>query len=211
MNKIHKIYLCLTFLIILFSVSNSSAAVRRMLGPNVTLSWASSYLAIESGQVTVQDNSTWTYATAVGWFFDYMTTPYISLRTNWFFYPTSLSGRLNEFKEADGQIMTHEIGVSVLRHFNSSPLNPWFGVGPFLQFATIDDVNSYTIHAIISVGFDYEMTDDVYFCPELMWGIGSRIISRSEDEDVQIDVPTGKDFSSSGIVVFFKLGIGKAF
>jgi len=211
MKKIYKIYLFFTFVIIISSVSNSSAAIRRMLGPNVTISWASSYLAIESGQVTVQSNPSWTNATALGWFFDYLVTPHVSLRTNWFFYPTSLSDGLSTVDDDKGQIMAHEMGLSVLRHFNSSPLNPWFGFGPYLQFATFDNVNSYTIHAILSLGFDYQLSEDVYFCPELMGGIGARLFSQAKGEDVAIDVPTGGDFSSSGIVVFLKIGIGKAF
>ncbi len=211
MKNFYKICIIITFLIIISAVSNSSAALRRMIGPSVIASWASSYLAIESSQVTVQDDPSWTNATALGWFFDYLATPYVSLRTNWLFFPTSTSKDFSNFKEDNGKIMAHEIGVSVLRHFDSYPLNPWFGFGPFVQFSTVDNVNSYTIHAILSFGFDYEIAEDVFFCPELMGGIGARLISQQEGQDVAIDVPTGKDFSSSGIVIFLKFGVGKAF
>jgi hypothetical protein len=211
MKKISGIYLLIAVIILFTSADSSTAAVRRILGPNATMSWASSYLAIQSNSVTVQDNTSWTYATAPGWFFDYLVTPYISLRSNWFFYPSSLNNNYKSFDKTSGQIPLHEVGFSVLRHFNVEPFNPWFGAGPFMQFATIDDINSYIVHAVLSVGFDYEITDYIYFCPEFMVGIGARIISRSEENNVVIDVPTGKGFSSSGIVIFIKLGVGKAF
>lgn len=182
-----------------------------MLGFNVTSSWASSYLAIQSGSITVQNNVSWNYATAPGWFFDYLLTPYIAIRTNWFFYPTSLNHDLRDFKDTNGQIPLHEVGFSVLRHFNLDGINPWFGAGPFLQFATIDDVDSYIIHAVLSVGFDYEVSDDTFFCPELMGGIGAKIISSAKGQNVVIDVPTGSGFSSSGIVIFLKIGVGRSF
>lgn len=206
-----NIYLLIASVIIIFSVSNSSAAIRRMIGPNITLSWQSTYLAIESGNITVQDNAAWENATALGWFFDYLITPYVSLRTNWFFYPTSLGGNYTDLTEENGKITGHEIGVSVLRHFQGFQINPWFGFGPFVGFTTLDNINSYTIHAIFSVGFDYEISENVFFCPELMGGIGARIISESEEKDVSIDVPSGGDFTSSGIVIFLKIGLGKAF
>jgi len=205
------IYLCIIFVIIITASRDSSAGERRMLGPNITMSWASSYLAIESGSVSVQDNASWTYATAPGWFFDYLITPHVSIRTNWFFYPSLLNNDLRDYKETNGKIPLHEAGFSVLRHFSAGSLNPWFGAGPFVQLATLDDVDSYIVHVILSVGFDYEISEDVYFCPELMGGIGSRLIKSGEDKNVVIDVPTGKGFSSSGIVIFFKIGFGKAF
>jgi len=211
MIKKTGIYLYLTVIIFLFSVEYISAADRRMLGPNVTLSWVSNKLTIESGSVTVNNNSSWNYATAPGWFFDYLLTPYISLRSNWFFYPTMFQRNLKYIDEANGRVPLHEIGFSVLRHFNAGVLNPWFGAGPFLQFASIDDINSYVVHAILSVGFDYEISEDLFFCPELMGGIGARIISQNENANMKIDVPTGRDFSSSGIVIFLKLGVGKSF
>jgi hypothetical protein len=211
MKKITGINIFLILIIITAAADNSSAAVRRMLGPNMTVSWASSYLGIESGSVTLQDNASWTNAIAPGWFFDYLVTPYISLRTNWFFYPTSLNGKFGDFQKSNGKIPLHEAGFSILRHFNAGSINPWFGAGPFMQVATLDDVNSYILHIVLSVGFDYEIGEDTYFCPELMGGIGARLIRSSEEQDVVIDVPTGKDFSSSGIVVFLKLGVGKAF
>jgi len=211
MKKKSGIYLFFSIVIVIIAVESSTAAVRRMLGSNVTMSWASSYLAIQSNSVTVNNDTPWTYATAPGWFFDYLVTPYISLRSNWFFYPTSLNNNYRSFNKTRGQIPLHEIGFSVLRHFNVEPLNPWFGAGPFMQFATIDDINSFIIHAVLSTGFDYEISEDVYFCPELMVGVGARIISKSEENNVVIDVPTGKGFSSSGIVVFLKIGVGKAF
>jgi len=211
MRKNTGAYLVLSFIILFTAAGNSYAAVRRMLGPNITMSWASSYLEIQSGSIKVQDDTSWDYATAPGWFFDYLATPYISLRTNWFFYPTSLNSNYKDFQKNNGQIPLHEAGFSVLRHFNLTPLNPWFGAGPFIQFATLDDVNSYIVHAVLSVGFDYEISEDVYFCPELMGGLGARLISRGTDKNVKIDVPTGRGFSSSGLVVFLKFGVGKAF
>ncbi len=211
MVKNNCIYLILAVSLLFAAATNSTAAVRRMLGPNVTMSWASSYLEIQSGSIKVQDDPSWDYATAPGWFFDYLVTPYISMRTNWFFYPTSLNHDLKDFNKTNGQIPLHEAGFSLLRHFNLSTINPWFGAGPFLQFATLNDVNSYIVHAMLSVGFDYEISDDTFFSPELMGGIGARIISKSEDQDVQIDVPTGRGFSSSGFILFLKLGVGRVF
>ncbi len=186
------------------------SAQRRMLGPNITMSWASSYLEIESSSVTVQNQASWTYATAAGWFFDYLLNPYISIRTNWFFYPSTMNNKPDNWSGKMGQIPLHEIGLSVNRHFNLEPLNPWFGAGPFMQFSTIDDPNSYILHAVLSLGCDYELMDNTFFCPELMFGIGARLFSGNADT-VQINVPTGKDFTSSGIVIFFKIGIGKSF
>jgi hypothetical protein len=203
-------YICPAVIITFIAFSDSNAVVRRMIGPNITMSWASSYLAIESGSVTVQNDSSWTYATATGWFFDALLTPYISMRTNWFFYPTPINSKLEDMNKDLGEIPLHEMGFSVLRHFNFGSLNPWFGAGPFLQFATIDDVNSYILHALLSVGFDYEISEDTFLCPQLMSGLGMKLIS-SKQQSVVIDVPTGKDFSTSGIVIFFKIGVGKAF
>lgn len=211
MKKKSGIYLYFTIVIILFSVECISAADRRMLGPNVTLSWVSNKLAIESGSVTVQKSSSWDYATAPGWFFDYLLTPYISLRTNWFFYPTMFQHNPIDIDEANGRVPLHEIGFSVLRHFNAGVLNPWFGAGPFIQFASVDDINSYVVHAVISLGFDYEICEGVFLCPELMGGVGARIISQNENANLKIDVPTGRGFNSSGIVIFFKIGVGQSF
>ena len=211
MKKISGLHLYLTILIFIFISGDSIAGVKRMIGPNITMSWASSYLQIESGSVMIRNDASWNYATALGWFFDYQVTTYISVRSNWFFYPTSLNRNIKNFNDTNGQIPLHEIGFSVLRHFNGGKLNPWFGAGPFLQFATPGDVNSYIIHAVLSTGFNYELSTDTFFCPELMGGVGARLISRGEDQNVQIDVPTGRGFSSSGFVIFFKLGIGKAF
>lgn len=211
MNKNIGICFFITVCLVFSSERDSFAGVRRMLGPNVTMSWASSYLEIQSGSIAVRDDTNWDYATASGWFFDYLMTPYISVRTNWFFYPTALNSNIMDFNKTNGQIPLHEAGFSVLRHFNLKHLNPWFGAGPFLQFATLDDVNTYIVHAVLSVGFDYEITDDVFFCPEFMWGLGARIISKKTGEDVQIDVPTGRGFSSSGFIVFLKLGVGRVF
>ncbi|HOP63807.1 MAG TPA: hypothetical protein PK906_10575 [Spirochaetota bacterium] len=199
-------------ILILGFVSDSSlyAAKRRILGPNLTMSWASSYLAIESGSVQVENDASWTYASATGWFFDYLLNPYISMRTNWFFYPSVINSDVRDIDQRAGEIPLHEVGFSVLRHFNLQPINPWFGAGPFMQFSTIDDPNSYIVHVLLSFGCDYEIMEDVFLCPELMAGIGARLIS-SDEETVQIDVPTGEDFTSSGIVIFFKIGVGKSF
>lgn len=211
MKKKSAISLYFAVIIIMFYADYVSAADRRILGPNFTSSWASDKLAIESGSVTVKNSSSWDYATAPGWFVDYLLTPYISLRTNWFFYPTMFQHSPADIGKANGRVPLHEIGFSVLRHFDAGELNPWFGAGPFLQFASIDDINSYVVHAIISVGFDYEITEDIFFCPELMFGVGARIISQSANDNLQIDVPTGRGFSSSGIVIFLKIGFGKSF
>ena len=200
----------LLFTAILTLENNLYAAKRRMLGPNFTMSWASSYLAIDSSSVKVENDASWTYASAAGWFFDYLLNPYISIRSNWFFYPAIMNSSPDDMMDSAGEIPLHEIGFSVLRHFNLKPINPWFGAGPFMQFSTLNDVNSYIIHAMLSMGFDYEITEDTFFCPEFMWGIGARILS-SDEETVQVNIPTGKDFTSSGIVIFFKLGVGRTF
>ena len=210
MKKKYGIYLFFAIALIFTAAGSASAAQRRMLGPNVTMSWASTKLAIQSGSVTVQSNSSWDYATAPGWFFDYLLTPYISLRTNWFFYPTPVNSKIGDFNKNPGEIPLHEIGFSVCRHFNAGSLNPWFGAGPYVQFATIDDVTSYIVHILVSVGFDYEIAQDVYLCPQLLSGLGMKVV-KTEEDSVVVDVPTGKDFSTSGIVIFFKLGVGKAF
>jgi len=204
-----SILLLLSF--ILFAAENSlHAAKRRMLGPSFTMSWASSYLAIDSASVQVENETSWTYASAAGWFFDYLINPYISFRTEWFFYPSVINCNPSDIKDKTGEIPLHEIGFSILRHFNLQPINPWFGVGPFMQFSTINDVNSYILHAVLSAGFDYEIDEETFICPELMWGIGARLLS-SDEETVQVNIPSGKDFTSSGIVIFFKLGVGRSF
>ena len=79
-----------------------------------------------------------------------------------------------------------------------------------MQFSTINDANSYIVHAVLSTGFDYEVDEDTFFCPEIMWGIGARLLSSDEDT-VQVNIPSGKDFTSSGIVIFFKLGVARSF
>jgi len=202
-------YIYLILLLFLIP-ADTDAMIRRILGPNITMSWASSYLSIQSGNVTVQENASWTYATATGWFFDALLTPYISLRTNWFFYPTPVNSELKDMNKNPGEIPLHEIGFSVCRHFNAGPFNPWFGAGPYLQLATIDDFTSYVVHILLSVGFDYEIMDDVYLCPQLLSGLGFKPV-KTEEDSVVVDVPTGKNFSTSGIVIFFKIGVGKAF
>jgi hypothetical protein len=204
-----SILLLLSF-IVMAAENDLLAGKRRMLGPNFTMSWASSYLAIDSASVKVENDASWTYASATGWFFDYLLNPYISIRSNWFFYPAVINSSPDDMKYRAGEIPLHEIGFSVLRHFNLQPINPWFGAGPFMQFSTINDVNSYIIHAVISVGFDYEIAEETFICPELMCGIGARLLS-SDEETVQVNIPTGKDFTSSGIVIFFKLGVGRTF
>ena len=60
------------------------------------------------------------------------------------------------------------------------------------------------------MGLDYEVDEDVFFCPELQFGIGAKIIN-SDEESVVVDLPTGSDFSTSGIIVLFKLGVAKSF
>ena len=63
---------------------------------------------------------------------------------------------------------------------------------------------------MLSAGFDYEFLEDIYFCPEIVFGIGAGFFKTGEGS-VQVDVPTGPDFSTSGIVIFFKLGVAKSF
>jgi len=181
-----------------------------MLGPNFTSSWASSYLTVNSSSVTVQKDATWTYATASGWFFDYMLNPYISMRTQWFFYPDAINSDMSRFGDDIGKINIHEIGFSVLRHFGKGYVSPWFGAGPYIQFATIDTFNSYIFHILLSLGVDYEFSEDLFFCPEVMCGLGAGLF-KNDESNVVIDVPTGNDFSTSGIVIFLKLGVAKAF
>lgn len=199
-----------SFILVLFTVGPLGAAQRRMLGPELNMSWVSSYLTINSGSVTIRKNATWSYANACGWFMDYLLNPYVSIRTHWFFYPDIINSSPAEIFENAGVITLHEIGFSLIRHFGKGYVTPWFGAGPYLQFETIDDINSYVIHAMLSLGFDYEIMDDTYFCPELMFGIGAGFF-KSDEGSVQVDVPTGTDFSTSGIVIFFKIGVAKAF
>ena len=199
-----------SFLLVLLGVSPLGAAQRRMLGPELNMSWVSSYLTINSGSVTIRNNATWSYANACGWFLDYMLNPYVSVRTHWFFYPDMFNSRADEFFDKVGVITLHEIGFSLIRRFGKGVVSPWFGAGPYLQFDTVDNINSYIIHAMLSVGFDYEIMEDVYFCPELMFGIGAGFF-KTDEGSVQVDVPTGADFSTSGIVIFLKIGAAKAF
>jgi hypothetical protein len=186
------------------------AGQRLMIGPNITMSWASSYLTINTDAITVQNDASWTYATAAGWFVDYQLNPYVSIRSEWFIYPVIMN--CNPFRSLNsiGQIQMSEFGFSVLRHFGKGYVSPWFGAGPYLQYAALDTINSYIIHIILSLGFDYEISDDIFFCPELMFGLGASLI-KSENKTVQFDVPSGSDFSTSGIVIFIKLGIARAF
>ncbi len=197
-------------LLVLLGGTGLYAGQRRLLGPNMTMSWASSYLTINSGSVTVQNDTTWTYATAGGWFFDYMINPYVSFRTQWFFYPEMINSKPEDMFDDTGRINLHEMGFSLLRHFGKGYVTPWFGAGPYLQFATIDSINSYILHVLLSVGFDYECFDDIYLCPELLCGIGAGLF-KSDEKNVVIDVPTGTDFSTSGIIIFFKFGVAKSF
>lgn len=183
---------------------------RRMVGGGPILSWASSYITLEAGSATVQEDASWTYATAMGLFFDYMVNPYISYRAHWFIYPAVINSGLDAEKREYGVIELHAVGFSLLRHFNLKYINPWFGAGPYLQFSTVNDVNSYIVHLMLSTGFDYEIYPDTYLCPEFKFGIGTRIISSNEDS-VVIDVPGTSDFSTSGIILFAKIGIAKAF
>ena len=186
------------------------AAQRRMIGPEYNMSWVSSYITINSGSVTIQNNATWSYANACGWFFDYLLNPYVSVRTHWLVYPDMINSRPEYMFEHPGVISLHELGLSLIRHFGKGYFSPWFGAGPYIQFDTIDNINSYVFHAMLSAGFDYETIEDVYFCPEIMFGIGAGFFKEGNGS-VQVDVPTGPDFSTSGIVIFFKLGVAKAF
>jgi len=204
-----KTALFLIVIIILLHV-DLSASKRRMVGGGPILSWASSYVTLEAGSVTVQDSATWTYATAMGMFFDYMVNPYISYRTDWFVYPAVINSEIGKGEKQYGVIEHHAVGFSLLRHFNFKHVNPWFGAGPYLQFSTVNDVDSYIIHLMLSTGFDYEIYPDTYLCPEFKFGIGTRIISSNEDS-VVIDVPGTNDFSTSGIIIFLKIGIARVF
>lgn len=204
-------YFFYSLLIIIFVSTGSSAAIRRMMGPSVALTWSSSYLEIDSGSVSVQEDPSWSYSTGVGWFIDYLITPYVSIRTNLLMCPGILNKRPGEFNDAKGQMRHNELGFLLLRHLNGGEFSPWFGAGPSLQVSTFDDVNSYILFLYLSVGLDYEISEDVYFCPEMAIGIGSGIVSSDENSNVVIDVPSGKSFSSSGIVTYIKLGVGKAF
>ncbi|MCL2154515.1 MAG: hypothetical protein FWH53_02500 [Leptospirales bacterium] len=190
---------------------DSEAAVRIMMGPNVTMSWASSYLIIDSNSVTVSDKSSWHYATALGLFLDYMTTPYISYRINWICFPSVINKSYDNFNSTKSEINLHDVGFSLLRHLNIDDINLWFGAGLYWQFSTFNNINSYILYSVLSLGFDYEISEDIYLCPEFITGIGMRFIEKSDNEDVVIDVPTGKNFSSNGFVMFFKLGVAKAF
>ncbi len=203
-----KYFFLLLFVVLLHG--DLQANNRRILGIGPVLSWASSYLTIEAGSVTVQDSATWTYATAMGIFFDYMINPYISYRTEWFIYPAAINHNINESKKEFSAIELHAIGFSLLRHFNLRKINPWFGTGPYLQFSSIGDVDSYIIHLMLSLGFDYELYPDVFLCPEFKFGLGMKII-RSDKDSVVIDVPGASDFSTSGFVLFAKIGVAKAF
>lgn len=205
-----KSILIITFALFVFALCPLDAAQRRMLGPEANMSWVSSYLTINSGSVKIQNNATWSYASACGWFLDYMLNPYVSMRMHWIFYPDVINSPPHEMFEKAGVINLHEIGFSVKRHFGRGYVSPWFGAGPYLQFDTIDNVNSYIFHAMLSAGFDYEFVEDIYFCPEFMFGIGAGFFKNKEGS-VQVDVPTGPDFSTSGMVIFFKIGVAKAF
>lgn len=200
----------ITVFILIISANNLYAGQRRLLGPNMTMSWASSYLTINAESITVQNDSSWTYATAGGWFFDYMVNPYVGFRTQWFFYPQIINSKPVDFFDHPGEINMHEMGFSILRHFGKGYISPWFGAGPYMQFATIDNINSYILHALLSLGFDYEFMDEFYLCPEIFCGIGAGLFSKESDK-VVVDVPTGSDFSTSGIVIFFKIGIARSF
>ena len=208
-----KYLIRLLFVVTIISAADrdSEAAIRRMMGPNITMSWASSYLTINSNSITVNDKSTWSYATAVGWFFDYMATPYVSFRTNWFCFPSVINRSYDNFSNSKSEINLHDVGFSLLRHLDIADIDLWFGAGIYWQFSTLSDINSYIMHTVLSFGFDYEINEDIYLCPELITGVGMRLIKKSENKDVVIAVPTGKNFSSSGFLIFFKLGIAKAF
>lgn len=208
--KFRRLFTALSVTFFILLGNDLFAEQRRMIGPNITTSWASSYLTINTDAVTIKNNASWTYATAAGWFFDYQLNPYVSLRWEWFFYPNVIN--TNSFNSSDnvGEVNLHEIGFSVLRHFGKGYVSPWFGAGPYLQFVTIDSINTYVIHVLLSLGFDYELADDIFFCPEIMAGVGAGLIKK-EEETVKFDVPTGNDFSTSGIVIFFKLGVAKSF
>ena len=201
------------FVIIISITRESQASINRMLGANIITSWSATYLNIDSGSVTVNENSTWAYATAIGCFFDYKTTPHISYRTSWFSFPSFINKDYNNFNTTNTEVNLHVIGFSLLRHFNiiDNDSDIWFGSGIYWQFSAFENIDSYTMYATLSFGFDYKISEDVYLCPELVAGLGMKLIRRSEDDEISIDVPTGANFSSSGLVVFFKLGAAKAF
>jgi hypothetical protein len=193
-----------------FALTPLEAAQRRMIGPEFNMSWVSSYLTIHSSSVTIQNDTTWSYANACGWFFDYMLNPYVSVRSHWLFYPGLLNSRADRMFDKIGEISLHELGFSLIRRFGKGYVSPWFGAGPYLQFNTIDNLNSYVFHAMLSAGFDYEFLEDIYFCPEIVFGLGASFF-KTDEGSVQVDVPTGAGFSTSGIVIFFKLGVARSF
>ena len=210
-KKKYLIGILFAVIIICVSERDSEAAIRRMIGPNIIMSWSSSYLTIDSGSATVSDQATWDYATAAGLFFDYMTTPHISFRTSWFCFPGVINKNYGNFDTGKREIILHDIGFSLLRHFNIVDIDLWFGAGMYWQFSTFSDIDSYIMYAVLSFGFDYEISEDIYLCPEFVTGVGARLIKKSANEGVEIPLPTRKDFSSSGFTIFFKLGVAKAF
>lgn len=199
-----------SIILVVFLCTDSMAIQKRMLGFQFIPSFASSYLTIESTSVKVNESSSWAYASAVGFFFDYMINPYISFRFDWFLSPGLLNSNMSDLSKNLSRIKVHEAGFTLKRHFEGNIFNPWFGAGPYIQHTAPNEINSYVIHVLLSAGFDYEITEDVFLCPDLKFGLGMQLIS-SDDESVTVELPSGGDFSTSGIVFFIKLGIAKSF
>jgi len=209
-KKKYLISILFTVIIISSAYRDSVSATRRMMGPNIIMSWSSSYFIIDSGSVTVNDQAIWTYATGLGWFIDYRTTPYVSFRASWFCFPSVINKSYGNFNNTASEINLHDVGFSLLRYFNIYDINLWFGAGAYWQFSTLGDINSYVMYPILSLGFNYAINEDTYLCPEFVTGVGMRLIKKSAD-DVVIDVPTGRGFSSNGFIMFLKLGVAKTF
>jgi len=206
--------LCIASAIFVFSgafVSENLFAVqRRMVGVQFVPSFASSYLNIESKSIKVQEDASWAYASSFGFFFDYMMNPYVSFRFDWFFSPGLINTAYKDLGTNSTKIKVNEAGLTVKRHFEGNVLNPWFGAGPYIQYTAPAEYDSHVLHFLLSFGFDYEIADTIFLSPDFKFGLGMKLIS-SEDDSVVVELPSGSDFSTSGIVVFFKLGLAKSF
>ncbi len=198
------------FLSCLFSSQGIQAKQHRFLGAEFVSSFSSSYLNIESSSIRVDDNASWTRSYALGCFFDYKFHPNIALRLDWFFLPEFLNSGMDALDSRFSRVELYEAGFLLKRYFQSNVLDSWFGAGISLQYVLIDDFNSYVIHFLLAFGFDYEIYEDVFLCPEIQSGLGMKLLS-SNDDSLVIDLPTGSDLSTSGIVIFAKLGFAKSF
>ncbi len=206
-----KRYLLIILLFLNLSYGRNLFSMQhRLVGGQLVPSFASSYLNIESKSIKVQENASWAYASGFGFFFDYQANPYISFRFDWFFYPGLMNTSTENSGENLSRIKVNEAGFTVKRHFEGNLFNPWFGAGPYMQYTVPNEVDSYVLHILLSFGFDYEISDGVFLCPDFKVGLGIKLISSSEDS-VVVELPSGSDFSTSGIVVFMKIGLARSF